>query len=207
MLARFARLSPEAQSIVRLASLVPAKIERWLVDDLLGVNVAAVEECLNSGLLLAAASTLSFRHELARVAIESSVSDPLARALHADILRALESASGPPVSLARLVHHATRAGDSVAVMRYAPDAARQAQQRGAHREAVAHYRTALEHSSGMDNEHAVWLDAYARECVLTDQLTEAIAARLRLNDLCKQAGNPLREAENLSQLAGPTWAF
>ena len=31
VLARFARLSPEAQSIVRLASLVPAKIERWLV--------------------------------------------------------------------------------------------------------------------------------------------------------------------------------
>ena len=151
-----------------------------MYDDLLGVNVAAIEECLNSGLLLAAASTLSFRHELARVAIESSISDPLARASHTDILRALERGNGPPVSLARLVHHATRAGDSAAVMRYAPDAARQAQQRGAHREAAAHYRTALEHSSGMDNEHAIWLDAYARECMLTDQLTEAIAARLRL---------------------------
>ncbi len=200
VLARFARLSPEAQSIVRLASLVPAKIERWLADDLLGVNVAAIEECLNSGLLLAAASTLSFRHELARVAIESSISDPLARASHADIFRALERGSAP-VSLARLVHHATRAGDIAAVMRYAPDAARQAQQREAHREAAAHYRTALEHSNGMDNEHAAWLDAYARECMLTGQLTEAITARLRLHELHKRAANKVGEAENLSQLA------
>jgi len=181
VLARFARLTPGAQSIVKLASVVPAKIEQWLVERLLGTNVVLVEECLNSGLLISEAAALRFRHELARGAIETSLSEPVARALHADVLQALVREEGALVPLARLVHHATRAGDVAAVLRHAPEAARQAQQRGAHREAAAHYRTALQHAGGVgDAERAAWLDACARECQLTDQLNEAIDARLRL---------------------------
>ena len=131
VLARFARLGPAAQAVVRLASVVPARIERWLVDELLGTNVAAIEECLDSGLLTTAPSALCFRHELARVAIESSLSEPVAQALNADVLKARAVADGRPVSLARLVHRATRAVDSAAVLRYAPEAPRQAQQRAA----------------------------------------------------------------------------
>lgn len=205
VLARFARLSPGAQAVVKLASVVPAKIEQWLVEALLGTNVALIEECLNSGLLTTAASALCFRHELARVAIETSLSEPVVRALHADVLDALVREDKPLVSLARLVHHATQASDSAAVLRYAPEAARQAQQRGAHREAAAHYRTALQYAKGAgeadEGQRAAWLDAYAHECQLTDQLNEAIAARLRLGELHRRAANTLGEAENLSQLA------
>ena len=151
---------------------------------------------------MADASSLSFRHELARVAIERSLSEPVARALHADVLDSLVREDNTLVSLARLVHHATRAGAGTAVLRHAPEAARQAQQRGAHREAAAHYHTALEHASGVDDgARAAWLEAYARECQLTDQLTEAIAARLRLGELHRRADCTLGEAENLSQLA------
>lgn len=71
---------------------MPTKIERELVDKLLGTNVALIEECLNSGLLSAAASTLCFRHELTRVAIESSLPEPVAHALHASVLDALRNA-------------------------------------------------------------------------------------------------------------------
>ena len=205
VLSRFARLSPDAQAVVRLSSVVPGKIERSLVEKLRGTNVALIEECLNSGLLTTATSALCFRHELARVAIETSLSEPVAQALHADVLDALVRDDKMPASLARLVHHATRAGDGAAVLRYAPEAARQAQQRGAHREAAAHYRTALEHASDVKDAHesdrAAWLDAYARECQLTDQLDEAIGARLRLVELHRHAANTVGEAENLSQLA------
>ena len=80
-----------------------------------------------------------------------------------------------PVSLARLVHHATRADDVAAVLSYAPEAARQAQQRGAHREAAAHWRTALQHVSGVKDadeaDRATWLDAYAGE-LPTDRSVE-----------------------------------
>lgn len=203
VLARFARLSDGAQAVVKLASVVPAKIEQWLVEQVLKWNVALIEECLNSGLLLTAASALSFRHELARVAIETSLSEPVAQSLHARVLQALVQEDKMPVSLARLVHHATRAGDRAAVLRYAPEAARQSQQRGAHREAAAHYRTALKHANDVVqvDDRAAWLAAYARECQATDQLSEAIDARMRLGELHRQSASLLDEAENLSQLA------
>ena len=202
VLGRFARLSPGAQAIVRLASVVPAKIERSLVDRLLGSSPLVIDECLNSGLLHAADSALCFRHELARFAIETSLSEPTARVLHAEVLEALVQADGPPAPLARLVHHATRAADTESVLRFAPQAALQASQRGAHREAAAHYRTALECASGVrDVQIATWLEAYARECQLTDQLDDTIAARLRLDEFHRRAGDTMREAENLSKLA------
>lgn len=202
VLTRFARLGPGAQAIVRLASVVPAKIERWLVDRLLAPKVALFEECLNSGLLVSAESALSFRHELARAAIEASLPEPVAHALHAAVLAALVGEDQERVTLARLVHHATRAGDAAAILRHAPGAARQARLRGAHREAAAHYRTALEHARGVaDADCAAWLDAYARECQLTDRLDEAIAARMRLGELHRRAADIEAEADNLSQLA------
>ncbi len=209
VLARYARLGADAQAIVRLASVVPAKIERWLVEQLLDMNpntnASAIEECLNSGLLSTADSALRFRHELARAAVEASLSEPVAQALHAAVLAALEQAQTIVFSLARLVHHATRAGDCHAVLRYAPQAARLAMERGAHREAAAHYRTALRHSRNagpsFDAERATWLDAYARECQLTDQLTEAIDARLQLVELQRRGKEASNEGKNLSQLA------
>ncbi len=124
VLARFACLSPAAQEIVRLASIVPARIEGWLVDRLLGPRVEALDDCLNSGLLLSAGPNLCFRHELARVAVESSLSPAIARSLHARALAELEANPQAQVSLARLVHHAARASDAAAVLRLAPAAAR-----------------------------------------------------------------------------------
>ena len=185
--------------------MVPAKIERWLVEERLAplaTFAALVDECLNSGLLTAAPSALCFRHELARVAIEASLSEAAARELHAGVLDALERHDTPAVWLARLVHHATRAGDSAAVLRHAPEAARQALQRAAHREAAAHYRTALEHAgNGERAERPSWLDAYAGECQLTDQLDEAIGARLRLAERHRCAADTAGAAQNLSRLA------
>ena len=199
VLARFARLNEEAQAVVRLASLVPAKIERWLIDAL-GGSLAAVEESLNAGLLIAAGDTLSFRHELARVAVETSLSDPVAKALHADLLRALEQSDGPRVSLARLVHHATRARDRAAVQKYAPEAAHEAQQRGAHREAAAHFKAALEHATDT-TERGRLLEAFAHESQVIDRLDDAITARQQLSNLYTSDGNVTAEAENLSHLA------
>ena len=64
VLARLSRLSARAREVIALCAVVPGHIERWLVDELLGVDAELIEECLNSGLLIADASTLSFRHEL-----------------------------------------------------------------------------------------------------------------------------------------------
>ncbi len=206
VLARFARLSPVAQEIVRLASIVPARIEGWLVDRLLGPRVEALDDCLNSGLLLSAGPNLCFRHELARVAVESSLSPAIARSLHARALAELETNPQAQVSLARLVHHAARASDAAAVLRLAPAAARQAQQRGAHKEAAAHFDTALEHADALPGEaRAELLDGKSYECYLTDRTADAFAARLESQRLWQAAGDGLREGDALRWLSRLAW--
>ena len=204
VLARYARLGGPAQAIVRLASVVPARIERWLIERLLDADVDALEQCLNAGLLMPLGPALGFRHELARVAVESSLPEPVAHSLHGAVLHALEDDPPQPVPMARLVHHAIGAGDPAAVLRLAPEAARQAEARGAHREAAAHWRTALNHARRgevPEAERALWLDAYARECQSIDQLDGALAARLELDALHERTGRTLQRADNLSQLA------
>jgi DNA-binding CsgD family transcriptional regulator/tetratricopeptide (TPR) repeat protein len=205
VLARFARLSEGAQAVIKLASVVPGKVELALVESVLRPDVQSVEECLNSGLLTTAPSALRFRHELARVAVERALPEPIARALHAQVLRVLGEGCDSPSLLARLVHHARSAGDHAALLRHAPAAAQEALQRGARREAAAHYRLALAQAregAGVPAvERAAWLEAYATACQLTDQLAEAIAARLELGTIRRALGDPLGEARNLSQLA------
>ena len=207
VLARYADLGADAQAIVRLASVVPARIERWLVERLLGLPVAPLEACLNSGLLATTAeSALCFRHELARVAIESSLSEPVARDLHTAVLRELVAEPAAGASLARLVHHAVRAGDHAAVMRFAPEAAKQAKRRGAYREAAALCGTALRHVEraglGHDAELiSLWLDGYAGGCERADQLDLLVDGRLRLGELYRRSGNVSGQARNLSLLA------
>ncbi len=72
VLARFARLPPGAQAVVRVASLVPTRIEHELLAAVLPEAAADVQAAIDSGLLQADLAALQFRHELARVAIASS---------------------------------------------------------------------------------------------------------------------------------------
>ena len=206
VLARYSRLPPEAQAVVRLASIVPARIERWLVDAVLQPSPTTLEDCLNSGLLIANADALAFRHELARVAVESSLPPTTAQDLHARALAALESDRRADASLARRAHHATHAGDADAVARLAPDAARQAQQRGAHKEAAAHLRTALSHAGKLaDEERAQLLESLSYENYVTDRLDEAIDARLAAQRLWHGVGHGLREGDALRWLSRLSW--
>jgi len=89
---------------------------------------------------------VGFRHELLRRAVEGSLSAVGRRELNRRVLAVLAGATGRGVDVARLVHHAREAGDVEAVLRYAPEAARQAAAVAAHREAVGHYRAALAHA-------------------------------------------------------------
>lgn len=203
VLARFARLSKPAQAIVRLTSIVPGRIERWLAEALLAPSLADLEACLDSGLLLADASSLSFRHELARVAVAGSLAPLLAQSLHAQALAAIV-ASGRALTPARLVHHAALAGDEGAVRRYAPAAAQNARERGAHREAARHWRTALQQADPIDeDERCRWLEAYALVCRNIAWNDEAITARQELDVSYRRSGDVVAQALNLSRLAGP----
>ena len=111
VLARVARLSAEATSIVEVVALAPGAIDLALIDAVLHPNPAALDECVERGILYQQGSGLAFRHELARQSIEDSLPVGKLRALHGRILAALQARESEPGVLTRLVHHAVRAGD------------------------------------------------------------------------------------------------
>src|SRR5262249_54455457 len=107
----------------------------------------ALDDLLGSGIVSLDDGTVAFRHELARRAVEDELPPLRSRELHARILTALRARGEEPTHLARLVHHAARAGDSTSLLRLAPLAAEHASRLGAHREAEAHLSLALRYAA------------------------------------------------------------
>ena len=200
VLARAARLSPAAREVVELAGIVPGAIELALIDAVLSPPLAVIEECVNSGLLIAEEHDLHFRHELARVAVEASLAPPRAATMHARVLAVLSNAgAGIAAPLARLAHHAHHAGDIPAVLRLAPLAANEAYARGARREAAAHCRAALKYSEHLnDMDHAVLLEDLACHCFELNDFESAIPAGAAAVEMFGKVGNPARQSAALA---------
>lgn len=203
-LARAMRLSPEARAVLEFCSVLPNRVERWLLDKSFTPN--SIVECVATGLMVDQGDLVMFRHELARQAVESVLQSWRLRLLHRSVLERLFDRGAGMVATARLVHHAARAGDDEAVRRYAPEAARHASALGAHREAAQHYRTALDHTTADEIEaRATLSEAFAYECSLIDRITEAIALREDALALRRKQGNPLKAGDNLRWLARLAW--
>lgn len=204
VIARMARLSEAARAIVDLAALVPGRIEGWLLAAVTPCPPDAIQECLAIGMVMHEDGSLAFRHELARRAADDQVPAPQGRALHARILAALRRHGGIPAT--RLVHHADLAGDSAAVLEFAPAAAARAIALRSHREAAAHFATALRHADALPAaERAALFEGLAYECYLTEQIAEAIAARKEALALRRAAGDALKEGDNLRWLSRLSW--
>ncbi len=118
--------SSNARRVAELVSINPGPTEVWLVDAVCGPAPGVLEELAGCGLLVPHGTAWSFRHELARLSVESTLTPARAEDWHRQVLEALVGHSG---DLARLVHHADHAGSAEAVLEYAPragDAAAQA---------------------------------------------------------------------------------
>lgn len=209
VLTRYARLDESAQSILRIVAVVPGRTERWLVNQLFSTSKgtlpdldAALENCMDSGLLVAEGDSLSFRHELGRVAVESSLSVPRAQALHAQVLTALE-ASERGTTPARLVHHAVQARNRSAVTTWAPRAAAEALQREAYREAAAQWQAALEHGNPQDDsERLQWLDALTQTQIPLAHHKERLLNLRTIETLARSCGDLSRAARARAQQGG-----
>ncbi len=206
VLARVARLSPSARPVLELVSVVPTRTERWLLESVLGSSVPALEECLSRGMLTVDQTMVAFRHELARQAVESTLSPLRKQGLHTQVLQALLSHGEDTPQAARLVHHATGAQDGVLVLHYAPLAAKQAAARGAHREAAAQYATALCYVDQLPPEHqAELLEGRAYECYLTSQAEEAVQACQAALRIWRQLDRADKVGQTLRWLSRFSW--
>jgi hypothetical protein len=214
VLARVARLSRGAQSLLEVASVVPTKVAWWVVKAVSAAHSARLKECLAAGMLSLEEGAVAFRHELARQAVESALSPARQQALHAQVLQTLlergaEDRGVEQASLARLVHHAAHAEDAALVLQFAPAAAKQASAQGAHREAAAHCQTALRYADRLDAaQHAELLDGLSNELYLTGHSEDAVApceaalAIWRAMEYQEQVGHTLRRLSRLSWYRG-----
>jgi DNA-binding SARP family transcriptional activator/DNA-binding CsgD family transcriptional regulator len=206
VLARLAGLPADVKKVVRMVAVVPTRTELWLLEEALRPEPTAVERCAEAGLLVIEEEAVGFRHELLRQAVEGSLSALGRRDLHRRVLQVLSDAQERGVDIARLVHHARQADNADAVLRYAPEAARQAAAVAAHREAVGHYRAALRHADRLPPPvRAELLESYSVEAYLSGLSADAVSARQAALDLREAAGDQEQVGEGLRWLSRVSW--
>lgn len=206
VLARVAPLSDAAADVAAATAVLGTAVPVNLLVAVSERPVGAVDECLEHGVLVAGPDGIRFRHELAREAVEGSLSTVQRRRLHRRSLRQLTASD--PSDHRTLAHHALAAGEAESAVGHAVAAAERAARLGAHREAAAHYRLALRAApSGhfAPAERARLFEALSYECYLTDQLPEAVATRQRALEFFELGHDPVRVGDTLRWLSRLSW--
>jgi DNA-binding CsgD family transcriptional regulator len=139
--ARIAELDDRARAALQAAAILGSRTEPWLLAAIAGEALPGIDDAIAAGLVVQDADGLSFRHELARVAVLEDLPAIRAIGLHRSVLAALRRAG--VTDPARLAHHAEGGADGAAVLEFAPLAARQAVDNGALREGIAQLERSL----------------------------------------------------------------
>ena len=195
---RVGALGAEARAVTEIAAVVPGATGLGLLADTVAASPAAIDACARAGILQVRDDAVVFRHDLARRAVESEIGPARRRELEGTVLRALEATDG--VDPARLAHHARQAGDTAAIRRHAPVAARSASAAGSHRQALEHWEAALAADAG-----AVALEGVSVEGYLCGELTRALEARRALLRIHEAGEEPNRVGEDLRWLSRILW--
>ncbi|HEX5968797.1 MAG TPA: AAA family ATPase, partial [Intrasporangium sp.] len=191
ILARVAGLSLATQRALEVVALAGARAEADLLEELIAGGLHPLGEALGRGLLVEVDEFITFRHELARLAVMEQV--PIGRRtdLHRRLLRALTARGA---DAARLAHHADAAGLSRSAVDHATVAGRHASELGAHREAASQFERALSHGARLPGgglpDHQVaelqWSLGY--ELYIIGRIEGAIAAVESARDIWERRG-------------------
>lgn len=134
---RVDRLGDSGRRLVEVASVVPGRVELTLLEEIDPNLKDGVNDADQLGILEVTGEAVSFRHELARTAVEGDLPEMRRRELNLAVMRACEALRE---DISRCAHHAREAGDVEAMIRLLPEAARVAASLGSHREAVSDLR-------------------------------------------------------------------
>ncbi len=206
--ARLARSSPATRRVVEAAAVIGTRVSAALLSAVLASATeepgSPADECLATGILVPDGTDLRFRHELARMAVETAIPPRRKAELHARLLARLEERGDADPAL--LAHHAAGAEDSQAVLRHAPEAARRSAALGAHREAAVQFERALRFADGLGPPaRAALHEGAAGEYALLDRWEEAEQALRQALALRREQGEDLLVSQDLRLLSTTLW--
>jgi DNA-binding CsgD family transcriptional regulator len=206
VLARYGRLGDGARGVLEAVAVIPREVELWLLDAIAPGAQTSLDELLASGTLASGPTSVRFRHELARLTVEQSLTPHRRLELHRRALAALADPPGGDLDLTRLAHHAEAVGDRDAVLRFAPAAAARAAEHGAHREAAGQYALALSFAGDEPPAaRAELLERRSHECYLVDDWRGAVEALEGALACHRELGDDRREAVALTTLSDVLW--
>jgi len=206
VIARTSKLSTETKELLEIISVIPSKVEIDLLRKLFNNVEVHIDHCINKAILITEKNLVSFRHELARLAILNSIPKMKRIQIHQKVLNCLLEYKNQQAMLARIVHHANQAADKKVIMKFAPLAAKQAALLGSHREAAANYLTAIENSENLSAIKKLKLyQGRYYECYLTGQIEEAIKACRVIEEILYDLDDPLQLGENYRRLSRLMW--
>ena len=200
VLARVGRLPPAARRLVQRLAVVPSRAELWLAEALAGEDPDALAEAERSGVVSAGTDHVAFRHELARRAIETSLTVGERVRANREVLAGLLQRPHPEPS--RIVHHAEHAVRPDLLARYGPVAADAAQRAGAHRQAAETLRVVLAHAEDLDaTVRAVLLTRRAYSLYVVNDYDAALGVAESAVSLAEDVDDPVVLAEALMVLS------
>jgi DNA-binding CsgD family transcriptional regulator/tetratricopeptide (TPR) repeat protein len=209
VLVRLQRQSVLAIELCERVSAIPggvnlAFLSQWQSRTDQSVDLA-LDECVRAGILEIHGQAVRFRHELARLAVHEMLAPLRKRALHAEILKVLQTSPG--VTPARLVFHAVQADQADAILRFATAAGVEAARVGAHREAATHYALALAHAElASPQTRAELNEVWSYEAGLAMTVNQDVLnARKRAVSLWRDLGDTKRVGLNLRWLSRLHW--
>ena len=175
ILSVYNRQNEKTKQVWQLLSVIPSGLEAKYLEKLEPYYSEAIHDSLETKILIMNGQLISFKHELYRRTIETSLSPVIRRDINKRMLDILVENSEQSREMERIIHHAKNASENEVVVKYAPLAAREASSVGAHLEAAKLYLTAIEYYQEKDKNTLIdFYKAYAYECYLTNQVKEGI---------------------------------
>jgi DNA-binding CsgD family transcriptional regulator len=204
-LARASRLSESARAVLEAVSLFPRRAETAVVADLVkGVIDTGLDDCVEKGMLSLEGGLLRFRHELARRAIEASIAPTRRRALHQKVVDVLKRRSDARAG--EIAHHAERAADVPALIKFARLAGEEAARAGAPREAASHFAAMLRHRDSLPPDLTVeTLERHGEQAYLMGSSDLAMVSMSEAAALRRRANEPLQLGRDLTRLTRFAW--
>jgi tetratricopeptide (TPR) repeat protein len=188
VLARLAQLPADAVAALRRLSVVPGRVERLLAAELVDGDERSLATAEAAGMLAGTGPHVWFRHELARQAVEETLTSFERLRWHR---RAAELLRGHSADPSRIMHHAISSDDASLVIKVGPEAASAAVAAGAHRQAVEHLHEVLRHRESLPPALvASLLVQQANSLYLLNRFGESLCAAEEAVDAARALGDP-----------------